>query len=51
MVSPIAVIWSTRAMAACASRRYGLGAGVSAELCNVTVIDLMAIFARSDISG
>lgn len=38
-------------MAVCASRRYGLGAGVSAQLCNVTVVDLMAVFVRSDKSG
>ena len=38
-------------MAACASRRYGLGAGVSAELCNVTVVDLMFVFTEYDISG
>lgn len=47
MVSPMAVIWSIRAIAACALRRHGLGADVWAELCNVTVEDLINIFAMS----
>lgn len=47
MVSPMAVIWSIRAIAACAWRRHGLGAGVWAELCNVTVEDLIIIFSVS----
>lgn len=51
MVSPMAVIWRTRAIAACASSRYGLGAGVWAEPCNVTVEDLISDFVESDMLG
>ena len=47
MVSPMAVIWRIRAIMACALRRYGLGAGVWAELCNVTVEDLINVFVES----
>lgn len=47
----MAVIWSIRAIAACALRRHGLGAGVLAELCNVTVEELISNFVVSAKSG
>lgn len=41
------VTWNILAIAACALRRHGLGAGIWTEVCNVTVEDLIRIFAVS----